>query len=73
VLADFGLAIEVLDPEQARLTSTSEAVGSRYYIAPENENGVNESVDQRPADFYGSTPRFGEFASVVSRRGDLAM
>lgn len=61
VLADLGLAMEVLDPEQARLTATDEAVGSRYYMAPENENGIAESVDQRPADFYA----FGKIAWVL--------
>jgi serine/threonine protein kinase len=49
-LGDFGLCLEV-DNEQ-RLTSTSEAVGSRYFIAPENEGGMNEANDQRPGDLY---------------------
>jgi serine/threonine protein kinase len=51
VLADFGLAVEasVLDDE-LRLTPSYEAVGSRYYIAPENENGASDEVDQRPCD-----------------------
>jgi hypothetical protein len=35
-----------------RLTESAEAVGSRYFIAPENEGGINESADQQPADFY---------------------
>jgi serine/threonine protein kinase len=48
-LTDFGLCISA---SEARLTETSEAVGSRYFIAPENESGINEEVDQRPADFY---------------------
>lgn len=34
------------------MTEVEEAVGSRWYIAPENESGVNEANDQRPADFY---------------------
>lgn len=42
---------QVID-ENDRLTATDEAVGSRLYIAPENESGINESLDQRPADFY---------------------
>src|SRR5439155_1130165 len=29
-----------------------DATRSRRYIAPENESGINETVDQRPADFY---------------------
>jgi serine/threonine protein kinase len=51
LLADFGLCLPI-DEEAARLTMTAEAIGSRFYIAPENESGMNESVDQRPADFY---------------------
>jgi serine/threonine protein kinase len=50
-LADLGLCLPVDD--EARLTETSEAVGSRLYIAPENESGFSEDVDQRPADVYG--------------------
>jgi serine/threonine protein kinase len=49
-LGDFGLCLEV--NEARRVTSTEEAVGSRYFIAPENEGGLNEANDQRPADFY---------------------
>ena len=53
LLADFGLAISWLAAEGGeRLTESAEAVGSRLYIAPENESGLNEDVDQRPADFY---------------------
>jgi hypothetical protein len=48
-LTDFGLCLHVDDERE---TSTGEAVGSRFYIAPENEHGINDSVDQRPADFY---------------------
>ena len=51
LLADFGLALSVTD-DDGRLTATSEAVGSRLYIAPENASGINDAVDQRPADFY---------------------
>ena len=50
-LSDFGLCIQV-DDDAERLTSLGEAVGSRLYIAPENESGINEKLDQRPADFY---------------------
>jgi len=51
VLGDFGLCLQV-DDDAERLTGSHEAVGSWLYVAPENESGVNESVDQRPADFY---------------------
>ncbi|MBO9534350.1 MAG: protein kinase [Solirubrobacteraceae bacterium] len=60
-VADLGL---VLDPQADgpdRLTESAEAIGSRYYIAPENEAGMNEAVDQRPADFYA----FGKIAWVL--------
>jgi tRNA A-37 threonylcarbamoyl transferase component Bud32 len=50
VLSDFGLCLEV--DTDIRLTDTVEAVGSRLYIAPENESGLSDQVDQRPADFY---------------------
>jgi Protein kinase domain/Kelch motif len=50
-LSDFGLCIQV-DEDAERFTSLDEAVGSRLYIAPENESGINEELDQRPADFY---------------------
>jgi len=49
LLADLGLARERGDD---RLTELDEAVGSRFYIAPENESGMNLDNDQRPADFY---------------------
>ena len=52
LLADFGLALSVDDPRDDRLTDSDEAVGSRLYIAPENEHGFNPAYDQRPADFY---------------------
>lgn len=51
MLCDLGLALPI-DDEQDRLTESAEAVGSRYYIAPENESGISDEVDQRPADFY---------------------
>lgn len=51
LLADFGLCLPI-DDDAGRLTATAEAIGSRFYIAPENESGINEDVDQRPADFY---------------------
>lgn len=50
LLADFGLCLEFDD--ETRLTELQEAIGSRFYIAPENEGGINEETDQRPADFY---------------------
>jgi Protein kinase domain len=53
VLADFGLALTVEEQhDEPRLTESTEAVGSRLYIAPENESGFNPEVDQRPADCY---------------------
>ncbi|GIF74723.1 hypothetical protein Asi02nite_42410 [Asanoa siamensis] len=51
LVADFGLVLSAEDVAD-RLTETAEAIGSRLYIAPENESGVNVEVDQRPADFY---------------------
>lgn len=51
LLSDFGLCLSV-DEEESRLTETAEQVGSRLYLAPENEGGFNMAVDQRPADFY---------------------
>ena len=59
-LTDFGLCLSAVDGDP-RLTAEDEAVGSRFYIAPENENGLNEDLDQRPADFYA----FGKIAWVV--------
>lgn len=47
-LADFGLCLVVDLP---RLTETAEAVGSRYYMAPELQAGRNLDVDVR-ADIY---------------------
>jgi hypothetical protein len=62
LLCDLGLAIPVeVDDNTARLTDTLEAVGSRYYIAPENESGISDEVDQRPADFYA----FGKISWVL--------
>lgn len=53
LLADFGLALTVQEQQdETRLTDTAEAVGSRLYIAPENESGFNPALDQRPADCY---------------------
>lgn len=49
MLADFGLCLSL---QGDRVTEAGEAVGSRFYIAPENESGVNQDVDQRPADAY---------------------
>lgn len=50
ILADLGLCL-ALEGDQ-RLTETREPVGSRNYIPPENEAGINETVDQRPGDCY---------------------
>src|ERR1700730_6301643 len=62
VLCDLGLALPVgAESYEARLTDTMEAVGSRYYIAPENESGISDEVDQRPADFYA----FGKISWVL--------
>jgi hypothetical protein len=53
LLADLGLALTVEElRDELRLTESAEAVGSRLYIAPENESGFNLDVDQRPADCY---------------------
>lgn len=51
LIADFGLVLPV-DELGERWTSMEEGVGSRFYIAPENESGINPEVDQRPADYY---------------------
>ena len=49
-VGDFGLCLDLTDIEE-RLTSTSEAVGARHYIAPELEDG--RSVDPKPSsDVY---------------------
>lgn len=62
VLCDLGLTLPVdAESDEVRLTDTMEAVGSRYYIAPENESGISDEVDQRPADFYA----FGKISWVV--------
>ncbi|OON32100.1 hypothetical protein BSA16_07520 [Micromonospora sp. Rc5] len=49
LLADFGLCLGL---EDERLTRSWEVIGPRNYVAPENEAGINEDVDQRPADCY---------------------
>jgi serine/threonine protein kinase len=68
VLGDFGLCLQA-DEDAERLTATAEAIGSRFYTAPENESGVNEDVDQRPADFYA----FGKVIyAVLTGRQPLA-
>lgn len=51
ILADFGLSLPV-DEAADRLTELNEGVGPRLYIAPENESGMNNDQDQRPADCY---------------------
>ena len=48
-IADFGLSL-MTDCDD-RMTPTSEAVGPRYYMAPELEDGRNLDVDAR-ADIY---------------------
>jgi serine/threonine protein kinase len=69
VLADFGLCLEVGDDDSDRLTSPAEAIGSRLYIAPENESGINERNDQRPADIYA----FGKIVwALVAGRDPFA-
>jgi serine/threonine protein kinase len=45
-VGDFGLCLDLSDIEE-RLTSTSEAVGARHYIAPELEDG--RTVDPKPS------------------------
>ncbi|MEW2441354.1 serine/threonine protein kinase [Micromonospora marina] len=49
LLADFGLCRHKDDP---RLTGPFEDVGPKRYTAPENQDGINESGDQRSADCY---------------------
>jgi serine/threonine protein kinase len=56
-LGDFGLCLSL--ESDVRLTDTEEAIGSRLYIAPENESGINEAIDQRPADFYAFGKNLG--------------
>jgi serine/threonine protein kinase len=51
LLGDFRLAL-LAATDGPRVTDTNEAVGSRLYIAPENESGVNPAGDQRPTDCY---------------------
>jgi serine/threonine protein kinase len=65
LLTDFGLCFDADEP-RTRLTDADEAVGSRLYIAPENESGLNEDADQRPADFYA----YGKtvWAALAGRR-----
>jgi Protein kinase domain len=52
ILADLGLALALDLEGNERVTATDEAVGSHWYISPENESGISDDVDQRPADFY---------------------
>jgi serine/threonine protein kinase len=63
-LGDFGLCLSL--QEGGRLTEHDEVVGSRFFVAPENASGVNEDVDQRPADAYA----FGKvvWATYAQRR-----
>jgi serine/threonine protein kinase len=68
LLADFGLCLPIASTDE-RLTATAEAIGSRFYIAPENESGINEERDQRPADFYA----FGKMAwALLAGRSPFA-
>jgi tRNA A-37 threonylcarbamoyl transferase component Bud32 len=64
VLGDFGLCLPVEDA--GRMTEHDKVVGSRLYVAPENASGVNEDLDQRPADAYA----FGKviWATFAQRR-----
>ena len=76
MIADFGLCLTTPEEmETIRLTPSHEVVGSRFYVAPENESGMNEDDDQRPADFYAfakviwatlaPSPRLGREALLV--------
>lgn len=47
-ISDFGLCLVV---DEIRITPTSEAVGSRFYMAPELEDGKNLDIDPS-ADVY---------------------
>jgi hypothetical protein len=49
-VGDFGLCLDLADVQE-RLTTTTEAVGARHYIAPEMEDG--RAIDPRPvSDCY---------------------
>ena len=48
IVGDFGLC---LVQDEARLTKTSEAVGARYYMAPELEDGRSDNCTER-SDIY---------------------
>jgi serine/threonine protein kinase len=54
LLVDFGLCLELPEAGEIgeRHTEESRAVGSRLYIAPENESGFNSDNDHRPSDFW---------------------
>ena len=68
-LSDFGLALSWLAAEaESRLTESAEAVGSRLYLAPENESGFNPAVDQRPADFTRSASCCGRYSWGETRQ-----
>lgn len=44
VVGDLGLAFVLGDDPEFRLTETGEAVGPRYYMAPELEDGASDAV-----------------------------
>lgn len=50
VVGDFGICY-IVETDGTRLTSTKEAVGARYYIAPELEDGRVDVV-QKESDIY---------------------
>ena len=72
-LADLGLARQM--SEDSSLTQSGQALGTPYYMAPEQARGENETLDTR-ADLYalgatlfhmvtGVTPFTGETAAVI--------
>ena len=76
-LADFGLS-RSLDPEAARLTRTTESLGTVAYMAPEQAEGGR--ADAR-SDLYGlgatlhalvaGSPPFGDGSAIAVLRGKL--
>lgn len=51
MIADFGICFIKETPDEIRDTTTNEIVGSRYFMAPEQELGGPESITER-ADIY---------------------